>query len=144
MAPRTPLARVRAICLALPDGVEKEAWGSPTFRVGSGKMFAMFVDDHHGDGRVAIWCKAEPGVQEIVVGAAPQRFFVPPYVGHNGWIGVRLDRKSTDWDEVAEFLADAHRMSAPKRLLKAMEASTAAAPAKPPAKPKKVARTAKR
>jgi hypothetical protein len=143
MAPRTPLARVRAICLGLPDGVEKEAWGSPTFRVGGGKMFAMFVDDHHGDGRVAIWCKAEPGVQEIVVGAAPKRFFVPPYVGVNGWIGLRLDQQSTDWDEVAEFLADAHRLCAPKRLLKAMEAKPAAAAAKP-AKPKTVARVEKR
>ncbi|MGH7785981.1 MAG: MmcQ/YjbR family DNA-binding protein [Candidatus Binatia bacterium] len=143
MAPRAPLARVRAICLALPDGVEKEAWGSPTFRVGGGKMFAMFVDDHHGDGRVAIWCKAEPGVQEIVVGAAPQRFFVPPYVGHNGWIGLRLDQPSTDWDEVAEFLADAHRLCAPKRLLKAMEAG--AAPARQPAaKPQKATRASKR
>jgi hypothetical protein len=64
---------------------------------------------------VAIWCKAPPGVQEIVVGAEPTRFFVPPYVGHKGWVGVRLDGK-VDWDEVGDFLRDGYRLSAPKRL----------------------------
>ena len=114
MAARDPLGKLRALCLALPEATEKEAWGEPTFRVG-GKMFAMFTNNHHGDERIAVWCKAPPGVQEILVGAAPERFFVPPYVGHKGWIGVRLDRK-VDWEEVADILADSYRMTAPKRL----------------------------
>jgi hypothetical protein len=77
-------------------------------------MFAMYVDDHHGDGTVAVWCKAPPGAQEILVGAAPQRFFRPPYVGHKGWIGMRLDG-DVDWEEVAEHVKESHRMTAPKR-----------------------------
>ena len=109
-----PLPRLRKLCLALPDATEKEAWGEPTFRVG-GKMFAMYTNDHHGDGIVGIWCKAPPGVQEILVGANPKRFFRPPYVGHKGWVGVRLDGK-IDWEEVADILEDAYRMTAPKRL----------------------------
>jgi hypothetical protein len=109
-----PLPRVRKACLALPEATEKEAWGEPTFRVG-GKMFAMYTNNHHGDGIVGIWCKAPPGMQEMLVGANPKRFFRPPYVGHKGWLGVRLDGK-VDWDEVAEILEDAYRMTAPKRL----------------------------
>jgi hypothetical protein len=118
-----PLARLRRLCFALPECTEKEAWGTPTFRVRA-KMFAMYVDDHHGDGRVAIWCKAPPGVQEIVVGADPKRFFVPPYVGHKGWVGMCLDG-AVDWDEVADFLRDGYRMTAPKRLAALLPAPTA-------------------
>lgn len=114
MARRDPLERLRAICLALPETTEKIAWGAPTFRV-RGKMFAMFLDNHHGDGRVAMWCKAPPDVQGILVSADAQRFFVPPYVGHKGWIGVRLD-VTVDWDEVADIVEDGYRMAAPKRL----------------------------
>ena len=120
MARHDPLARLRVICLALPEATEKIAWGEPTFRVRE-KMFAMFTDNHHGDGRVALWCKAPPGVQEILVGAAPDRFFVPPYVGHKGWIGVRLDIK-VDWAEVTDLVGDSYRMTAPKRLLAQLDA----------------------
>lgn len=116
-----PLVRLRQICLALPEATEKIAWGEPTFRVGGTKMFAMFTDNHHGDGRVALWCKAPPGVQEMLVGAAPQRFYVPPYVGHKGWIGVRLDLK-VDWIEIADLVEDAYRMTAPKRLVAQLDA----------------------
>ena len=109
-----PLVRVRTICLTLREATEKEAWGTPTFRVRE-KMFVMYVDDHHGDGRVALWCKAPPGTQELLVEADASRFFVPPYVGHKGWIGVRLD-VHVDWDEIADIVQDAYRMTAPKRL----------------------------
>ena len=83
------LARLRAICLALPEATEKLTWEeTPTFRVRD-KIFAMYSTDHH-DGRVSMWCKAPPGAQEALVGSDPERFFVPPYVGRNGWIGVDL------------------------------------------------------
>lgn len=111
-----PLARLRKLCLALPEAHEVEAWGEPTFRVRN-KLFAMYADagNHHGAGRAAVWCKAAPGNQALMVRAEPQRFFVPPYVGPSGWIGVYLDR-SPDWNEVADLLRDSYRLTAPKRL----------------------------
>ena len=115
MSRHDPLERLRKICLALPEATEKIAWGEPTFRVRD-KMFGMFTNNHHGDGRVALWCKAPEGVQEILVSADPRRFFVPPYVGHKGWIGVRLD-VDVDWDEVADLVKDSYQMTAPKRLV---------------------------
>lgn len=114
MPRQTPLDRLRMICLALPEASEKIAWGEPTFRV-DGKMFAMFVGYHHAE-PFAVHCKAPPGIQEILVGAAADRFFVPPYVGHKGWIGIRLDLKQVDWDEVATHIAEAYRMTASKRV----------------------------
>jgi predicted DNA-binding protein (MmcQ/YjbR family) len=115
MAPR-PLARLRKLCLALPEAHEVEAWGEPTFRVRN-KLFAMYAaaGNHHGDGRPAVWCKAGPGNQQLMVAAAPQRFFVPPYVGPSGWVGVFLDGP-VDWAELGGLLADSYRLVAPKRL----------------------------
>jgi hypothetical protein len=109
------LKRLREICLALPETFEKEAWGECTFRVTGGSMFAMTDSHHHGSAHVAVWVKAEPMVQEILVHADAKRFFVPPYLGPKGWVGVRLDYK-VDWDELRGMLEDAHLMSAPKRL----------------------------
>lgn len=107
----SPTDRLRAICLALPDAAEQEAWGDPTFRVRN-KIFAM---EKRGDGRVSVWLKAPEGAQEMLVGADPERFFVPPYVGHKGWVGVRLDF-DPDWDEVAALIRRSYRLIAPKRL----------------------------
>ena len=107
------LKRVRRICLGLPEATEKEAWGAPTFRVRS-KMFAMYVSNHHGDGRIALWCGAPPGVQEMLIESEPYRFFVPPYVGPRGWIGVRLDRN--DDAKVTFCVREAYLMVAPKKL----------------------------
>jgi hypothetical protein len=76
----------------------------------------MFAEDERGDNRIALWCKAPPGAQGILVGADPERFFAPPYVGPKGWIGVRLDRP-TDWGEIADLVTDSYRMTAPKRLV---------------------------
>ncbi len=114
--PEEPIERLRAICLALPEAAEKQAWGDPTFRVRD-KIFAM---EKRGDGRISLWCKAPPGSQEILVGADPELFFVPPYVGRKGWIGVRLDR-DPDWDEVAEVVKRSYRLIAPKRLAATVE-----------------------
>jgi hypothetical protein len=84
------LARVRAICLALPETSERPSHGGPAFFVRHKKCFVMFLDDHHGDGRLAIWCAAPDGVQADLVETDPERFFRPPYVGHLGWLGVHL------------------------------------------------------
>lgn len=110
---KTTIDRVREICLALPDTEEKIAWGAPTFRV-KGRLFVMFSDDHHGDGRVAIWCAAPDGAQRDIVAADPKRFFVPPYVGTNGWIGMRLDQRPK-WKEVAAIIEQAHGFIARKK-----------------------------
>ncbi len=110
------LERLRAICLALPETSERPSHGSPTWFIREKKSFATLVDDHHGDGRFAVWCAAPPGDQQLLVDADPERFFVPPYVGHRGWLGVRLDR-GIDWDELAGIVEDAYCAVAPKRLL---------------------------
>jgi hypothetical protein len=108
------IERLRKLCLALPETAEKEAWGECTFRVG-GKMFAMTDNDHHHSGHVAVWIAAPAMAQEILVRSDPERFFKPPYVGHKGWVGVRLDVK-VDWKQLAGILKDGHSMTAPKRL----------------------------
>jgi hypothetical protein len=115
--PRTnpALTKLRRICLGLPETSEKEAWGAPTFRV-RGKLFAHYRENHHGDGRLAAWLKAEPGVQHELVEADAERFFVPPYVGPSGWVGVRLERSRVDWGIVRELVHEAWQLTAPPRL----------------------------
>lgn len=113
------LDRVRVCCTALPEVTEKLCHGAPTFFVR--KSFVMFHDDHHGDGRLAIWCPAPTGAQALMVESEPERFFVPPYVGHRGWLGLRLDI-DVDWDEVDAFIVDAYRCVAPKKLLAQLDA----------------------
>jgi hypothetical protein len=115
------LKQVRSICLALPETTERLSHGSPTFFIRDKKTLVMFLNDHHGDGRLAIWCAAPPGVQGEMVRQEPDRFFVPPYVGHRGWLGVRLDR-DVDWDEIADIVEDAYRLVAPKRLVAQLDA----------------------
>lgn len=135
------LQRLRGLCLAFPEATEKQAWGTPTFRVRD-KLFAMWDDHHHGVEHLAVWCKAPGGVQEILVGAAPQRFFVPPYVGHKGWIGVRLD-VDVDWDEVRDLLQDSYLMTAPKKTAAQLQAPPPAAPQPAPSKARKTRRPAR-
>jgi hypothetical protein len=86
------LAKVRAACLAMPETSERLSHGGPAFFIRSKKCFVMFLDNHHGDGRLAIWCAAPDGVQADLVETDPERFFRPPYVGHLGWLGVQLSR----------------------------------------------------
>ncbi|MCB9733940.1 MAG: MmcQ/YjbR family DNA-binding protein [Deltaproteobacteria bacterium] len=113
MAPAV-LERLRALCLALPEATEKIAWGTdPTWRVRD-KIFAMQKGNHEG-GRPSVWMKAPAGAQALLVAAAPDRVFVPPYVGHKGWVGVWLDG-DVDWEGLARLVADAWREIAPKRL----------------------------
>lgn len=117
------VASVRETCLALPEVEERLSHGAPTFFVRGKRSFVMFHDDHHGDGRLALWVAAAPGVQAEMVDEEPERFFVPPYVGHRGWLGVRLDC-DPDWDEVAGVCVDAYRQVAPKTLVARLDAGT--------------------
>jgi hypothetical protein len=110
------LQRLREICLALPETSERLSHGAPTFFIREKRAFLMVLTDHHGDGRFAIWCAAADGMQAMLVEADPDKFFVPPYVGHRGWLGVRLDR-GLDWDELAGIAQDAYAEVAPARLV---------------------------
>ena len=112
------LSRIREICLSLPETSERLSHGEPTFFVRGKRAFLMVVTNHHGDGRFAIWCAAAPGTQQLLVDADPERFFRPPYVGHRGWLGVRLDR-DLDRDELAGIAEDAYAEVAPPRLVEA-------------------------
>ncbi len=115
MTPRAALSRVQKIIAAWPETDERISHGSPTFWGGK-KTFASFHDNHHGDGRLAVWCKASFEMRETLIDADPEVFFVPPYVGPSGWIGIRLDR-AVDWEMVEELLEEGYRMVAPKRAL---------------------------
>jgi hypothetical protein len=114
------LRRIREICLALPEVSERLSHGAPTFFVRGKKAFLMVLTDHHGDGRFAIWCAAPTGMQSMLVDADPERFFVPPYVGHRGWLGVRLDR-GLHWEELAGIAEDAYAEVAPPKLVEAAQ-----------------------
>jgi hypothetical protein len=115
-----PLDHVRPICLALPEVTERLSHGSPTWFIRDKKTFATFHEDHHGDGRIAVVCAAPVGVQAVLVEEEPERFFVPAYVGHRGWIGVRVDIEP-DWDELAAIVTDAYRCIAPKTLVQQLD-----------------------
>jgi len=112
------LERLRAVCLALPETSERLSHGAPTFFVRGKRAFLMVLTDFHGDGRFAIWCAAPDGLQKLLAEADPERFFVPPYVGHRGWLGLRLDR-GVEWDELAGIIEDAYAEVAPAKLVEA-------------------------
>jgi hypothetical protein len=107
---------IRGICLGLPETSERLSHGAPTFFVRGKRSFVMVLTDHHGDGRFAIWCAAAEGMQRLLVEADGERFFVPPYVGHRGWLGFRLDRDFAH-DELAGILEDAYATVAPPKLV---------------------------
>ncbi|WP_394834679.1 MmcQ/YjbR family DNA-binding protein [Pendulispora rubella] len=112
---KAPVERLRTICLALPEATEKEAWGDPTWRVRD-RIFVMQKGNYDG-GRPSAWFKATDGAQRMLVEMKPDTFFVPPYVGHKGWVGVYLDGKKIDWKEVEALVEEAYRLIAPKRLV---------------------------
>jgi hypothetical protein len=116
------LERLREICLGLPETSERPSHGAPTFFVRGKRAFVMVLTDHHGDGRFAIWCAAPEGVQAMLASADVERFFVPPYVGHRGWLGVRLDR-GLDWSELTGIVEDAYAVVAPRALVEAARRS---------------------
>jgi hypothetical protein len=109
-------ARVRQICAALPEVEERLSHGTPTFFVRGKKSFVMcWHDGHHDHTFPHLWCAAPPGAQAELISEDPKRFFRPPYVGHRGWVGVRLDG-NVDWDEITEVCRDAFRTVAPPKL----------------------------
>lgn len=112
------LSRLRKLCLALPDAHEVESWGEPTFRV-KNKLFAMYAhaNNHHGAGHHAVWIKSTPVNQGFMVRDKPKRYFVPPYVGPSGWVGVILDGR-VNWKELEGVLRDAYAMTAPKKKIR--------------------------
>jgi hypothetical protein len=122
MKPAVALAKVRTACHALPDVTERPSHGMPAFFVGK-KQFAVFSSNHHHDGRLAVVCAAPEGMQTMLVESDPDSYYVPPYVGNAGWVGVRLDKK-LPWAQVASVIEAAHanrrepssrRTTAPRR-----------------------------
>ena len=114
------LVKLRKIVGQWPETNEKLSHGAPTFWGGK-KTFASFADNHHGDGRTAIWCKASFDSQSDLVEMNPDMFFVPPYVGPSGWVGIEVSGKNVDWDLVASVLEQGYRMVAPKRAIKLLD-----------------------
>jgi hypothetical protein len=107
--------RLVRLCRTLPEAAATPHAQHVGFQV-RGRTFAWYVDDEHGDGRVAVLCKAPPGENAGLVATDPHRFYLPRYVGNRGWVALRLDLHDVDWGEVAELVADSYRMVAPKRL----------------------------
>jgi hypothetical protein len=110
-----PRARLTRLCLALPEATATPHAQHVAFRV-RGRTFAWYVEDEHGDGRVAVHCKAAPGENAGLVAADPERFYLPAYTGRRGWVALRLDLGQVDWAEVGELVADSYRLVAPRRL----------------------------
>ena len=114
------LARVRAICMALPEVSERLSHGEVTWFIRDKRVLASMDDHHHGADHFAVTCPAPPGVQQELIELEPDRFYRPAYVGPSGWIGVRLDR-DVDWDEIERIIEDAYRLKAPKTLVKQLD-----------------------
>jgi predicted DNA-binding protein (MmcQ/YjbR family) len=112
--PKDINAAVREVLLSFPEAEEYLSHGSPNFRV-RGKTFAAYLVNHHGDGRIALWLNAPDGAQHARVSMQPKFFFVPPYVGPKGWLGVHLDQ-GLSWDEIAELAREAYEKVAPPAL----------------------------
>jgi hypothetical protein len=118
--PDDPIETLRRLCIAQPEVTERLSHGEPTWFV-QGKKTFVTVSDHHHDDRIALWCAAPAGAQEVLIGADPKRFFRPKYVGHRGWLGVYLDVPQ-DWDQIADLVLDAYREVAPRRLVAMLDA----------------------
>ena len=113
--------QVRRICTGFPEVTERLSHGAPTWFVRDKVTFVtLMLDGHHQNQFPHLWCAAPPGVQQELIAADPQRYFRPPYVGHRGWLGVRLDGQ-VDWQEIAEVCQDAYRTVAPARLVKLLD-----------------------
>jgi len=112
--------RVTAICLALPEAAHSDRGDHCIYRV-RGKVFAYYLDDHHGDGIVSVCVRSDLGENVDRARLDPERFYLPAYIGARGWFGLRLDRGRVDWREVAEVVTRSFRLTAPKRLRRALD-----------------------
>jgi phosphoribosylglycinamide formyltransferase-1 len=110
-----PRSRIIEICLSLPE-VTSSGDQHIGFQV-RGRRFAWYLEDHHGDERIALTCKAEPGENTSIIAASPGRYFFPSYVGSRGWIGYWLDQANVDWEEVTDLILDSYILMAPKHLV---------------------------
>lgn len=110
------IARLRAVCLAFPEAHERETWDAPTFRVRE----KIFVKAGYDERSCVAWVKARTGVQEMLVAADPARYFVPPYLGGRGWVGINI-HNDPDWGEVADLIDESYRLVAPKTLVKQLD-----------------------
>ena len=109
------LTRLTELCLALPE-VNREAMGPHATFLVRGKRFVYYLDDHHGAGRVGVCCRVAAGLNEARIESDPARFYMPAYIGPRGWVGLRLDLGTIDWDEVEDLVTGSYRMIAPRRL----------------------------
>jgi len=109
------LDRLTEICLALPEA-KREVMGDHAAFTVRDKKFVYYLHDHHGDGIISVCFKTEPGENEVLLASGPTRFYSPAYIGPRGWVGLRLDAGKIDWTEVADFVTESYRMTAPKRL----------------------------
>jgi phosphoribosylglycinamide formyltransferase-1/phosphoribosylamine--glycine ligase/phosphoribosylglycinamide formyltransferase/phosphoribosylformylglycinamidine cyclo-ligase len=120
--PDADLDRLRAICMRMPRAAEKVSHGATSFFIEKGKVFAYFTHDHHGDGRSAVLVKTS-GIeeQEMLIEADSDLHYRPAYIGHKGWLGIRVDRPGSDWDHIADRIETSWRLVAPKTLLERIE-----------------------
>lgn len=117
---KTQFERIRSACLSLPATSERLSHGAPAFFVQEKRSFVMYQNNHHGDGRLALWCAAPAGMQSLLLESSPDIYFRPPYVGHHGWIGVRLDRSPT-WKQLLAVIGDAYLTKAPEKIKKTLD-----------------------
>ncbi len=115
MAAAALLSAISRICLALPEATCERTGSHATYRVRK-RVFAYFLDNHHGDGIVAVACKTAMGEHEELARREPERFYLPAYIGVRGWVALRLDTGEVDWQEVEELVVSSYRLAAPKKL----------------------------
>ncbi|WP_020615107.1 MmcQ/YjbR family DNA-binding protein [Paenibacillus daejeonensis] len=107
--------QITRLCLSLPEASERTSHGAPTFFIRDKLSFVQYHNNHHGDGKVALWCAAPAGIQQVLIDTKPEQYFVPAYVGHLGWVGIRLDQQ-VPWREIEGTILDAYVSRAPKAL----------------------------
>ena len=113
---RERLDELASICMALPGATQEQMHGHAAFKVGK-KTFAYYLNDHHGDGIVSVCCKVLAGDNQRLIDASPRKFYMPAYIGPRGWVALRLDRSTVDWNEVQELIRGSYEQVAPKKLL---------------------------
>jgi hypothetical protein len=133
---RDPLSAVRGACVALPEVTERLSHGAPTFFVRGRSFATAWIDGHHQHAFAHAWCASDPVIRAVLIDERPDVFFVPPYVGHRGWVAVRLDRDLTD-EELADLLTEAYRLVAPAALSAGLDVPGADPATRPGGRPER-------